>query len=609
MLPPIEDYALLGDTRTAALVASDGSIDWLCIPRFDGRPVFGRLVGGAGAGCFRLGPAGPATVRARRYRPGSATLETTWETPGGRLTLTEGMVGEVAGRLLPTTLLVRRLTADGGPVEATLFFDPRLGARRRPPRGEHRGEILVGTWPGTALALHTEPYVRVEPGRPVTLRVEPGRPLTVAVTVADREPLVHVTVDTAWTALEADERGWQAWCQGIDEEVPHRDAVLRSLLTLRLLTYSPSGAPVAAPTTSLPEHLGGIRNWDYRYAWPRDASIGIGAFLGVGKHEEARRFMAWLLHATRLYRPRLPVLLTVHGRHPATESEFTGWPGYAGSRPVRRGNGAADQHQLDGYGWVLDAAWLLTSAGHDLYAETWRAMAGFADTVAARWRQPDAGIWEIRGPAAHHVHSKLMAWLALDRAIRIGDRRGTRSRGIGGVSARRQERWRIERDALAAEITARGFDAAKGTFTRSYGSPDLDAALLVLPLLGIEPADSPRIRGTIDAVQRDLRAGGPLLYRYPPGQDGLPGTEGAFLPCSFWLVQALAAGGRVNEATELFGALVELASPVGLYAEEMDPATHHHLGNFPQALTHAALVQAALAIRDAATPVRGPLAG
>jgi GH15 family glucan-1,4-alpha-glucosidase len=605
--PPIEDYAMLGDTRTAALVASDGSIDWLCVPRFDGQPVFGRLVGGSGAGSFRLGPAGPggaasgpSTVRARRYRPGSATLETTWETRGGSLTLTEAMVGEVAGRLLPTTLLVRRLSAESGPVEASLLFDPRLGVQRRPPRGERRGEALVASWPGTALAVQTDPHVAVEPGRPVTVCVEPGRPLTVAVSVADREPLVHVTAAAAWAALSADERAWRAWCDGIDEDLPHRDMVLRSLLTLRLLTYSPTGAPVAAPTTSLPEDPGGIRNWDYRYAWPRDASIGIGAFLGVGKDQEARRFMAWLLHATRLYRPRLPVLLTIHGRHPVSEREFSGWPGYADSRPVRRGNGAADQHQLDGYGWVLDAAWLLTNAGHRLYAETWRAMAGFADTVATHWREPDAGIWEVRGPAAHHVHSKLMAWLALDRALRIAEHRGSPGRRrFGGADARRRERWRRERDALAADIADRGFDPARGFFTRSYGSAELDAALLVLPLLDLLPADSPRIRATIEAIRSELHAGGPLLYRYPPGRDGLPGTEGAFLPCSFWLAQALAAAGRVDEATDLFDELVGLASPVGLYAEEMDPTTRHHLGNFPQALTHAALVQAALAIRDA----------
>ncbi|HEX6569566.1 MAG TPA: glycoside hydrolase family 15 protein [Acidimicrobiales bacterium] len=588
---PIEDYGLLGDTRTAALVASDGSLDWLCVPRFDGRPVFGRLVGGPAAGTFRLGPAGQATVIARRYRHHSATLETTWDTGTGHLTLTEGMVAEITGRLLPSILLVRRLSARDGAVQAAVDFEPRLGERRRPPRSERRNGALVCSWPTVAIALQASPAVAVEPGRPAIVTITPDRPLTVAVAVADREPLVHVDPDAAWAALEADEPRWRAWCDDVDHDLPHRDVVVRSLLTLRLLTYSPSGAPVAAPTTSLPEDPGGVRNWDYRLAWPRDASIGIGAFLGAGKHDEARHFLAWLLHASRLDRPRLPVLLTLDGRHAARERELTGWPGYVHSRPVRTGNGAAGQHQLDGYGWVIDAAWLLTRAGHRLYSETWRAMAGFADTVAAHWREPDAGIWEIRGEAAHHVHSKLMAWLALDRALRIAEHHRT--------AGRRRRRWAAERDALAADIAARGFDQAQGTFTRSYGSSDVDAALLILPLLDVEAADSPRIRGTIEAIRRDLAAGGPLLYRYPPGRDGLPGTEGAFLPCSFWLVQALARTGRVAEAGEVFDALVALGTPLGLYAEEMDPATGHHRGNYPQALTHAALVQAALALRDA----------
>jgi hypothetical protein len=384
----IEDYGLLGDTRTAALVASDGAIDWLCVPRFDGQPVFARLVGGPAAGRFRMGPAGAATVIARRYRPDTATLETTWDTPGGRLTLTEGMIADVRGRLLPSSLLVRRLTAVGGLVDTVIEFDPRLGEHHRSPRIEHRGDVVVCSWSTIALALRSCPATPTEPGRPTRLTITPGRTLTVACSVADREPLIYVDPDAAWAALAADEHAWQTWCADIDGDLPHRDAVARSLLTLRLLTYSPSGAPVAAPTTSLPEDPGGIRNWDYRYAWPRDASIGIGAFLGVGKLDEARHFVAWLLHASRLDRPRLPVLLTLHGRHPTAERELDGWPGYARSRPVRVGNGAADQHQLDGYGWVLDAAWLLTNAGHRLYSETWRAMRGFADEVAKRWRQP-----------------------------------------------------------------------------------------------------------------------------------------------------------------------------------------------------------------------------
>src|SRR5215218_4736318 len=577
----IEDYGLLGDTRTAALVAPDGAIDWLCVPCFDGQPVFGRLVGGPAAGTFGMGPAGAATVTARRYRPHTATLETAWDTPGGRLTLTEGMVADVTGRLLPSSLLVRRLTADGGPVDAVIELDPRLGEHHRPPRIQHRGDVVVCSWSTTAIAVRSSPPIRLEAGRPVPLTVAPGHPVTLALSVVDREPLIYVDPDAAWAALEADEHGWQAWCADIDGGLPHRDAVVRSLLTLRLLTYSPSGAPVAAPTTSLPEATGGIRNWDYRYAWPRDASIGIGAFLGVGKHADARR----------LDRPRLPVLLTLHGRHPTAERELDGWPGYAHSRPVRVGNGAADQHQLDGYGWVLDAAWLLTRAGRRLDPETWRAMRGFADQVARRWRQPDAGIWEIRGDGAHHVHSKLMAWLALDRALRIASTRRTPARQVA--------RWQAEREAIAAEVTSAGFNPELGSYTRSYGSNDLDAAVLVLPLLDLEPRDSPRVRATIEAVRRELSAGGPLLYRYPPGQDGLPGTEGAFLPCSFWLVQALASTGRVDEAAQLFADLLELANPLGLLPEEISPKNHGYLGNYPQALTHAALIQAALAIRDA----------
>jgi len=594
---PIEDYGLIGDTRTAALVSSDGAIDWLCAPRFDCGAVFGRLVGGPAGGTFRLGPAGPATIVQRRYRPHTATLETTWELPTDRrLTLTEAMVAEVAGRLLPSTLLVRRLTADGGPVDAVVDFDPRHGEHHEPPRTRRTGPDLVCTWGPLALSFRCTPDVDIAVGAgPVPITVEPGRPCTFALAFAQGEPLVHVDPAAAWDLVAEDEARWRQWVAEIDECLPHRDSVVRSLLTLRLLTYSPSGAPVAAPTTSLPEHPGGVRNWDYRYAWPRDASIGVAAFLGAGKLAEARGFLAWLLHASRLSRPRLPALLSLDGRRAPRERELGGWPGYAGSTPVRVGNGAAGQHQLDGYGWVVDAAWVLEQAGHRIYSETWRTMRAFVDHVARCWSEPDAGIWELRDDARHHVHSKLMAWLALDRGLRLAEEHEH------ALPARQRQHWRDARQHLGAEITAQGFDETRGTYTRSYGSADLDAALLVLPLIGLEPPGSDRTIGTIDAVWAQLGAGGPLLYRYPPGRDGLPGGEGAFLPCSFWLVQALANVGRAKEAHELFDTLLDQASPLGLYAEEMDPTTRAHLGNYPQALTHAALIQAALALRDTAS--------
>lgn len=587
---PIADYGLLGDTRTAALSSSDGSLDWFCVPRFDGEPVFGSLVGEAAAGRFRLAPTGAAPVVERRYRGNSATLETTWATPHGRLTLTEGMVAEVAGRPLPATLLVRRLSVEGASAEAIAEFDPRLGEHHSKPRVRRRGHDLVCEWGSLVMSLSCDADAVVEVRRPTSLTITPGRPVTFVVTVAHLEPLIHVDPVTAWALLAEDERRWEAWSTQIDPDMPFRDAVARSLLTLRLLTYSPSGAPVAAPTTSLPEQYGGVRNWDYRYAWPRDASIGIAAFLEAGLVDEARGFLWWLLHASRLQRPRLPVLLTLDGRHAPAERSLVDWPGYAASAPVRVGNGAAGQHQLDGYGWVLDAAWVLVHAGHPLYSETWRAMRDFVDLVARRWSEPDAGIWEIRGDAVHHVHSKLMAWLALDRGLRIAQ--------THRISARQRQRWLAAREAIGLEVRERGFNADLGSYTRSYGSPDLDAALLVLPLIGLEGPHSTRVRGTVESIRDQLSAGGPLVYRYPPGRDGLPGTEGAFLPCSFWLVQALACTGRRGEAVELFEQMLNRASPLGLYAEEMDPTTGAHLGNYPQALTHAALVQAALALRD-----------
>jgi GH15 family glucan-1,4-alpha-glucosidase len=587
--PAIEDYALIGDTRTAALCSSGGSIDWLCVPRFDSEPIFGRILGGETAGCFSISVAGPHGT-SRRYRDGSAILETTWRTNSGVVRLTEGMVLDVSGSLRPQALLVRRVTCVGGRASISVRFDPRLGLPGRLPRSKRRHGALVCTWESLAVALQTSPDSELVPGVEKTLELNEGSTLTFVVTLADRAPLVLVAPDAAWRLLDETHAWWKAWSSDVVYEGPFREDVVRSLVTLRLLTYSPSGAPVAAPTTSLPELIGGRRNWDYRFAWPRDASIGIAAFLGVGKREEAHSFMHWLLHASRLTRPRMEVLYTIFGKPGPREQELENVHGYRDSRPVRIGNAASSQHQLDVYGWVLDAAWLLSRSGM-LHGETWRVMSGFADFVAAHWREPDAGIWEVRGARAHYVHSKLMGWLALDRACRIATTHKTRKLRV--------VHWSRQRDELARQIRLNGFDPGRGAYVWAYGSSELDAALLLLPVLEFEVPGSPRLETTVTAIQIGLRANGALLYRYRPGADGLEGQEGAFLPCSFWLAQALARLGRVDQAVEILGEVLATSNDVRLLPEEIDPATRAHLGNFPQAFSHAAMVQAALAIQAA----------
>jgi GH15 family glucan-1,4-alpha-glucosidase len=583
--------------RTAALSSIDGSIDWMCVPRFDSEPIFGRLVGGEQAGVFsaEVENAGGAV---RRYRSDSAVLETTWRAPSGDVTLTEGMVLKVTGSLVPQPLLVRRLECSRGRARVRIRFDPQRGLPGHPPQTQVRDGLLMCTWGAVVVGLSVRPEIDILPGRDAYVDLEGGDTVTMALAVAEGAPLTLIDPDSAYARLDETDAWWRQWTAEGRYDGPFRDAVARSLLTLRLLTYAPSGAPVAAPTTSLPEALGGPRNWDYRFSWPRDASIGLSAFLAVGKMEEAHSFLHWLLHAGRLTRPRLEVLYSIHGRRGLPERDLWDVPGYLDSRPVRIGNAASHQHQLDVYGWVLDAAWLLHRAGQRLPGEAWRALSGFADFVAAHWREPDAGIWEVRGERSHYVHSKLMAWLALDRAERM-------SKSYGGRHSN-GPRWRRESSALAREIRRRGFSDELNSYVWSYGSEELDAALLILPLLEFEDPDSPRLHGTIAAVRANLEAGRGLVYRYRPGLDGLEGTEGAFLPCSFWLVQALARVGEVEEAVGLFEELLRLSNDVGLFPEEIEPSTGAHLGNFPQAFTHATLIQAALAITEAYVGVRKP---
>lgn len=587
---PIADYAIIGDTRTGALCSRAGSIDWMCIPCFDSEPVFGSLIDTEQGGRFAITPV-DVHESSRRYRESSAVLETTWRTATGELQLTEGMVADVSGRLLPQAILVRQIRCTAGAASIRVLFDPRQGLPGKPPRTHMCAGALVSEWGSLAVTLQSSSDLALETGRELSVSLDQGEDLVFVMTVADRGPAVFIAPSVALELLESTDRWWREWAEDCRFEGRFRPEVIRSLITLRLLTFSPSGAPVAALTTSLPEHIGGTRNWDYRYSWPRDASIGLGAFLALGKEEEAHSFMHWLLHASRLSRPQLEVLYTLYGKTSGGEREISDVSGYAGSRPVRIGNAASTQHQLDVYGWVLDAGWLLTRNGRKLHAETWRALSSFADFVAKNWTKPDAGIWEVRGKPAHYVHSKLMGWVALDRALRIGKTRR--------VSSRRARRWSDERAKLASAIREKGFDGDRGRYRRSYGSDDLDAALLILPILDFDDDASTRMSGTVDAIRNELSAGEGLLYRYLPESDNLRGGEGAFLPCSFWLVQALARLGRKDEATHLLERLLGLANDVGLFAEEIDAATDEHLGNFPQAFTHATLIQAALALEEA----------
>lgn len=581
-VPSIGDYGLIGDTRTAALVSSDGSIDWMCFPRFDSAPVFGRLVGGEGAGRFAI-EMDDVHETDRRYLDMSAVLETTWVTATGQALLLEGMVVDTDASLLPQALVVRTLSCSEGSVRGNVIFDPRLDWTRPPAASRRRHGMLLCTWGPIVATVASTPDLSIEPGMPRAFSLRSGESLTVVLGLDHREPAVLVDPERARTDLIRTDAWWRGWTAGLRSVAEDTDeAVQRSLLTLRLLTYAPSGAPVAAPTTSLPEVAGGDANWDYRFAWIRDASMQVAAFLKADSFDEARAFLWWMLHASRRTTPELRVLYDVMGGEAPRERELGHLPGYREARPVRVGNAAAEQFQLDVYGWMIDAGWGHLRETGELYRETWRELRGHADLLAERWHEPDNGIWELRGGRRHYVHSKAMAWIGLDRALRIGERLG--------VSERRRRQWLDARDAVAGAVRRLGFNEDIGSYTQSFGSRELDAAVLAMPIARIEPRDSPRLRGTIEVIARELDAGYPLLYRFGPS------AEGAFVPCSFWWSRALTETGRVDEGRDVFQATCGLATDLGLFAEEIDPTTREPTGNFPQAFTHAALVEAAAAL-------------
>jgi GH15 family glucan-1,4-alpha-glucosidase len=586
---PIRDYGVIGDGRTIALVARDGSIDWLCLPDLDSPSVLGALLDAEHGGRFLLEPELPFET-SRRYLPETNVLETTFVTGSGQVRLTDAMTLP-AGDLSPYRELVRRVEGLAGKVSLCWRFEPRFGFGAGKTRIEHRTGVPVATCGRNALALCTweagEP-VCVEAAITGRFTIAEGERSLLVLSCAHQEPLVMPSREDAQIRLQETGRSWREWAQARDYSGDWHEAVIRSALALKLLVFAPSGAIAAAATTSLPEEVGGERNWDYRFSWPRDSAFTLQALLALGCAPEARAFFYWILHASQLTHPRLQVLYRLDGRPEADEKSLA-FAGYLDSRPVRVGNGAAEQTQLDVYGELLEAASRFASAIGGLDRDHGRRLAGLANFVCESWEQPDAGIWETRSEPAHHIQSKMMCAVALGRACELAER--------GLLPGKHSNRWRREQERIRKFVETRGYSEDKRAYVKRAGAEELDASLLLAVLAGYDQPRAPRLLDTVDAIRREL-AHGPLIHRYL-GEDGLPGEDGAFLACSFWLAEAYARQGRLNEAVTLMDELVSLANDVGLLAEEIDPATGAFLGNFPQGLSHLALINAAVSIEEA----------
>jgi len=585
---PISSYAAIGDGRTVALVAGDGSIDWLPLPELDSAGVLSAMLDAKRGGRFALAPQLAHEVE-RRYLPGTNVLETVYSTEGGRVRVTDAMTLP-GGGLGPLRELSRRVEGLEGSVPMSWSVEPRFGYAGGSTRVDWRAGTPVATAGADALAVCTS-----EAGPPQLaagvirgrFEAREGTRALVALCATHHEPLVVPTPDELESRLEGTATAWRRWSDDLTYRGPWRDAVIRSTLALKLLVHAPSGGLAAAATTSLPEEIGGERNWDYRFSWIRDSAFTINALLGLSCAPEARSYFWWLMHASQLSHPRLRVLYRLNGGPRAPEQTLP-LEGYRGSRPVRTGNAAASQRQLDTYGELLQSAWLYATTGHPIDRDIGRRLAELADLVCEIWRQPDAGIWEVRSEERHFTQSKMMCWVALDRARGLADR--------GSIPGRHAERWRVEGEAIREFVERRCFSEEKRSYVRFAGSDELDASLLLGVLFGYGDARADRWARTLDGVTREL-VDGPFVRRYS-GEDGLGGSEGAFLACSFWLVEALARTGRVEEAVNLMDDVVGLANDVGIYAEEIEPTTGAFLGNVPQGLSHLALISAALAIGE-----------
>jgi GH15 family glucan-1,4-alpha-glucosidase len=583
----IEDYGLIGDMQSAALVGRDGGIDWLCLPRFDSASCFSALLGDSSHGRWLLSPDADARVTSRRYRPGTLVLETEFESADGAVRVIDFMPRR--GRGAPRVMRIVEGLRGRVPMRMELSLRPDYGSIK--PWVEPVSDGVVATAGPDAFRLSTALPLQIEDGS-VTARFEAVEGTRAALTLTwhlsyEESP----AVEAADSALARTEEWWREWSGRCAYDGAYRDEVLTSLIALKAMTSETTGAVIAAPTTSLPEEIGGVRNWDYRYCWLRDSVLALEALLAAGYTDEALAFRDFLLRVGTGDPTTIQIMYGIGGERRLTEFDLEDLPGYEGSTPVRIGNAASEQFQLDVYGEVAAVMFLGAETLGRIEKRLWPRWRTVIEHVETIWRDPDDGIWEARGPQRHYTYSKVMAWVVFDRAVRLAER--------FEVDAP-LERWKQIRDEIHAEVCERGYDRERRTFTQYYGSSELDASVLNIPLVGFLPGTDDRVTGTIDAVSRELGRDG-FVSRYSTAEtdDGLPGDEGQFLACSFWLVNALARNGRVDEARALFERLVGLANDLGLLAEEYDVARRRQVGNFPQAFSHLTLILAARAISDA----------
>ena len=579
----IEDYAMIGDCETAALIGRDGSVDWLCWPRFDSAACFAAMLGTSDNGRWLIAPDGPTEDVVRRYRPDTLVLETLYRTLTGSAAVIDFMPVEGG-----SSALVRIVEGRTGSVsfrtELVVRFD--YGAAVPWVTRNEDGSIQAVAGP-ELLVLRTGVPMRGEDLRTVgEFTVGAGQSVAFTLSYCSSFGELPPAID-AFEALRHTETFWSDWTGRCRELGPYFQSVKRSLITLKALTYRRSGGIVAAATTSLPEQPGGVRNWDYRFCWLRDATFALLAFMNLGYHDEASAWRDWLIRAVAGSPRQIQIMYGVGGERRLPEWTVPWLPGYEGSAPVRVGNDAYRQLQIDIFGEVADVMFQALKVGLRPPERAYRVRAEFLDHLADHWREPDEGIWEVRSGRRHFVHSKLMSWVAFDRAANEVET---------AVFADSASRWRQIADEIHHEICARGFDAEIGNFVQSYGSKRIDASLLLIPLVGFLPADDPRVRGTVREIERRLLVDDEFVLRYEPDnpQDGLPSGEGALLACSFWLVDNYVLQGRREEARKLFERLLARCNDVGLLSEEIDPVTGRMLGNFPQAYSHVGLINSAL---------------